>query len=286
MLRYYGSIAILLMVSSCFSDSPRYVGLEPDAMLIDAAIGVDAAPDAMLPDAPPAELVLVPAGQFLRGCNAAVEDCTGVLQADELPSGQVTLSAFRIDKTEVTQDAYQQCMAAGECSPPAGNFDPSLYGVYPVVRVTWAQALDYCNWKGGRLPTEAEWEKAARGTDGRAYPWGNSAPTCTFAYYADCPGGTTTAAPVGSRPAGASPYGVLDMAGNVSEWVADWYNGSYYATGPTTDPSGPDTGTNKTIRGGSWNAEITNLRSADRFAIPPTGDSAPNHGFRCAYDAT
>jgi len=76
------------------------------------------------------------------------------------------------------------------------------------------------------------------------------------------------------------------MAGNVSEWVADWYNGSYYATGPTTDPLGPDTGTNKTIRGGSWNAEITNLRSADRFAIPPTGSSAPNHGFRCAYDAT
>ncbi len=282
-------LAVLSPLAVGCGDAPHYFDIDggADGAAVDAAAidAMEPGPDAEPPDAAqPANMVFVAAGAFLRGCNALVEDCTGALRTDESPSAQITLSAYWIDETEVTQDAYQACMTAGACTAPAGDFAPSTLGVYPVVRVTWVQAVSYCTWRGKRLPTEAEWEKAARGTDGRTYPWGDNAPTCSLAYYADCPGGTTSSAPVGSRPLGASPVGALDMAGNASEWVADWYNGSYYASAPSTDPTGPVSGTNRGLRGGSWNAETTSLLTANRYAIPPTYASDNRVGFRCAQD--
>jgi len=248
------------------------VDAPPDAS-VDARV-----PDANTTDANPGGTVLVPAGSYSRGCNAATDTCT----SDELPVATITLSAFFIDETEVNQESYQQCVAAGSCiAPSTTTYKPTTTGGHPVAGVTWQQAVDYCTWKGMRLPTEAEWEKAARGTDGRTYPWGNTALTCQLAFYGACPGGTTGAVDVGTHPTGASIYGVQDMAGNVSEWVSDWYSSGYYQIAPATDPQGPASGTNKVIRGGSWNAAESFLRSADRYAVPPTLVDS-RQGFRCA----
>ena len=139
-------------------------------------------------------------------------------------------------------------MRGGACSPPAlvssftrpQYFEVKAFADYPVIHVSWSQAASFCAWAGGRLPTEAEWERAARGTaDARIYPWGDSPPDCTKANYAGCVGDTDR---VGHRPAGQSPYGAFDMAGNVWEWTSDWYDAAYYSHSPEQDPTGPDTG--------------------------------------------
>jgi formylglycine-generating enzyme required for sulfatase activity len=152
---------------------------------------------------------------------------------------------------------------------------------HPATQVSWYGAQAYCQWAGARLPTEAEWEKAARGIDGRLYPWGNEAPNCDKAQYGDC-GGMTV--PVGSRPAGASRYGVLDMGGNVWEWVADWYGPAYYSSSPAQNPQGPDSGERRVFRGGSWGYPPAFLRTADRARNRPTY-AGFNVGFRCAATA-
>lgn len=243
---------------------------------------IDAAPD---PDTPvdtdgslPPEMVTIPGGTFFRGCNQAVEDCTNL--TDQVPLAMINVSTFTIDGTEVTQAAYKQCIDAGMCTAPSTAFDPLNKGSHPVGGVTWQQAVDYCEYKGKRLPTEAEWEKASRGADGRKYPWGNFDQTCQLAHYLNCPLGDTSTLPVSSK-AGDSPFGLKDMSGNISEWVSDWYNNQYYQASPTTDPPGPTAGTYKVIRGGGFGYGSIYLRTSNRyFGLPTTAVSSI--GFRCA----
>jgi formylglycine-generating enzyme required for sulfatase activity len=221
------------------------------------------------------------------GCDSSnsAETCQSV----ELPLHTVTLSAYYIDKYEVTNARYKACVDAGGCTAPGSvnsftrspYYGTSTYADYPVLWVNWHQATAFCAWAGKRLPTEAEWEKAARGSsDTRKYPWGNEAPDCTKLNYwpsSACVGDTSR---VGAYPSGASPYGVMDMAGNVWEWVNDWYGASYYSTSPSVNPQGPATGTWRVLRGGSWYDFGIFVRSAYRNYGNP-GVWNDYLGFRC-----
>ena len=228
--------------------------------------GDDASPP---PDAAP---VIVPAGLFAMGCTDA-QGCP----PDELPLHQIMVSAFEIERTEVRQAAYQQCIAAGACTAPQANFDPTATPNQPVRDVSWLQAQAYCSWRGMRLPTEAEWERAARGDDMRSFPWGAGAPDCACANFMDCGGAPLD---VGARACGAGPYGTLDSAGNVSEWVADWYAANYYADSPVLDPQGPSEGSMRVVRGGSYLSESSALRVSRRIVGEPT-TAYDGFGFRC-----
>ena len=216
----------------------------------------------------------VPAGQFIMGSEDGA--------TDESPVHTVNLDAFWIDQTEVTNGQYERCVSAGECTEPmisSSSTRNSYYGSdqyrnYPVIYVGWNQAAAYCTWAGGRLPTEAEWEKAARGTDGRTYPWGDSIDE-NYANYNGTAGDTSE---IGSYPAGASPYNVLDMAGNVWEWGSDWYDDDYYSHSPTRNPDGYD----RVLRGGSWFDSDSSTRSANRYRYNPEGRD-DGIGFRCAF---
>jgi formylglycine-generating enzyme required for sulfatase activity len=198
---------------------------------------------------------------------------------EEKPQHTVSLSAFEIDRTEVTQEQYAACVEAGACAPPSCTWDCTKTS-YPAGCVELAQAKAYCAWVSKRLPTEAEWEMAARGTDGRRYPWGDDAPDCTHTNMAGC---GDHADAVGARPAGASPYGALDMAGNAVEMVADWYDAQFYATRAATanDPEGPATGTRYVGRGGGYKSEAVYQRASSRDWYDLTDESEPL-GFRCA----
>ena len=217
-------------------------------------------------------MVYVPAGGFMMGSTDADTEAS----ANEKPQHRVYLDAYWIDRTEVTKAQYQRCVASGICAAPSCSGTGK--GDHPVVCVSWQDASKYCAWAERRLPTEAEWEKAVRGTEGRKYPWGNDAPDCSRVNYSGC-GDTTTA--VGSYPYGASAYGALDMAGNVWEWVADWYNDKYYTKSPAENPPGPDSGDVRVLRGGSWNYFQRVVRAAvrDRLFTDGRNDFV---GFRCA----
>ncbi len=267
----------------------------------------------------PRDMVYVPPGPFLRGCSPADQACYTI----ESPAAQIQLDGFYIDRVEVTVAAYRACVASGACSDEGltlhtaerGTWnaadvglnttkllDPAPSGTcnwspgdknrsgHPLNCVTWDQATAYCAWAGKRLPTEAEWEKAARGTDQRIYPWGDDPPGCTLTVMKEtAPGcGAGHTEPVGSRPRGRSPYGALDMSGNVSEWVSDWYAEDYYQHSPTTNPAGPESGQFRVIRGGSWKVkpEPRNdaLRISNRYSFIPTA-RLDYIGFRCARDA-
>jgi formylglycine-generating enzyme required for sulfatase activity len=244
---------------------------------------------------PPAGMVAVPAGAFSMGCDAAADASCG---DDEYPYHTVWLDTFAIDRTEVRRGDYGLCVNAGACSntPPsddAGNpcNDDGLGSVFttehPVLCVSWYQAEAYCRWQDKRLPTEAEWEKAARGDDGRIYPWGDEPPSCTRAVMTGCrsDGLSGGPEPVGSKPAGASPYGALDMAGNAFEWVADWYEAAYYLRSPERNPPGPETGTRKITRSAAANYGGSTMRAAYRgpdYEVPTPDNRHVTVGFRCA----
>ncbi len=227
-------------------------------------------------------LLYVPAGDFLMGSN----DSDALASSDEKPQHTVYLDAFWIDKTEVTNAMYAKCVSAGACQPPGGNgsntrnsyYGNSQYDNYSVINVSWNDATAYCQWVGRRLPTEAEWEKAARSTDGRIYPWGNASPDPTLLNFNQNINDTTE---VGKYPSSASPYGALDMAGNVREWVADWYDPSYYANSLAENPTGPSSGDRRVLRGGSWLNPWRDVRGANRYRDVP---DIRNYdvGFRCS----
>ena len=256
-------------------------------------------------------LSYIPAGTFQMGQNAArgIKECRTLYEpysdeyctpnwfTDAEPVHSVTLAAFWMDQTEVTYGMYAQCVAAGACNPPAdtGEYDAInyygdiAYANFPVNWVDWNQATAYCAWAGRRLPTEAEWEYAARGgLAAQTYPWGEAfngqmANFCDFNceaswYNLEYNDGFTYFAPVGSySPNG---YGLFDLAGNLAEWVADWYEEDYYSSSPTENPSGPASGEGRVIRGGAWIASGDILQVSYRgWDYPGTGND--DIGFRC-----
>jgi formylglycine-generating enzyme required for sulfatase activity len=267
----------------------------------------------------PDDMVLVPAGEFLMGSPAGTDGLP-----DEQPQRRVYLSSFFIDRHEITNEAYAEFVySTGHRIPENANPSSTLWinkapieGIarHPVVNVSWDDAVAYCRWREKRLPTEAEWEKAARGTEARRYPWGNewdiaransasywAGRTVEFSSGADWEAfwvkgegarlakekgirGEVLTMPVGSFPQSLSPYGLYDMAGNVAEWVQDWYDPNYYRSAPLANPVGPTRGAIKSMRGGSWLKPVVSLRTTDRDW--GTMDSRPSGtGFRCAKDA-
>jgi formylglycine-generating enzyme required for sulfatase activity len=261
------------------------------------------------------EMVYVPEGEFQMGstkdmvfaakemCNEGMGEpapgiCTYNTFMDEYPDHLVELSAYWMDQNEVTNAQYRLCLEAGDCQPPMelgsftrdSYFNESEFDDYPVVQLTWNMAEDYCEWAGARLPTEAEWEYAARGPDGWIFPWGNEFDPTKLNYCdASCKGvsdpnyddGYPDTSPVGTFAEGVSWVGTLDMAGNVREWVADRYG--YYSLEISIDPQGPAKGDSHVSRGGSWYDPLDNIRSTNR------GSNALDYwrhklGFRCAMD--
>ncbi|MCD6356247.1 MAG: formylglycine-generating enzyme family protein [Anaerolineaceae bacterium] len=239
-------------------------------------------------------MLYVPAGEYEMGYAGGIDT--------EKPVHTVYIDAFWIDQTEVTNEKYIMCVKAGVCTHPKQGAHLELrdssatrefyygseeYANYPAIYVNYSQAVEYCRWAGRRLPTEAEWEKAARGTDGRIYPWGNEEPSPALLNYDSNIGDTSEA---GAYPEGASPYGAYDMAGNVWEWVSDWYDPEYYQHSPKNNPTGPEEGEYFTMRGGSWRKSERPVRVTYRhWYIPPlVGNIVVSHnydGFRCAASA-
>jgi serine/threonine-protein kinase len=261
-------------------------------------------------------LMFVPAGEFQMGSDAENNDANLL--------HKVYLDAFWIDQTDVTNAQFEKFVNDSAYKTDAEKGGSSLVfnvnskklevvkgadwkhpqGVtsnlnglekFPVLQMSWNDADAYCKWAGRRLPTEAEWEKAARGTDGRKYPWGNQPPAGNLLNFADknlpadqsdnsIDDGYMFSSPVGNYPDGASPYGVLDMAGNVWNWTADWYDGGYYKISPERNPQGPSSGTTRVLRGGGWGDNINGTRSDNRVNSHPNG-RGPSLGFRCVMSA-
>jgi formylglycine-generating enzyme required for sulfatase activity len=255
------------------------------------------------------EMVFIPAGSFTMGstqqtiseaiqnCRIYSDNCQTDFFEDQFPPHDVNLDSYWIDQTEVTNAMFAAFLndqgnraqggttwldASGSRTRIHQEGDEwvvdSGYESHPVTQVSWYGAQAYCQWAGRRLPTEAEWEQAARGVDGRRYPWGNSQPTCQVTNFDEC---TSDTSPVGAYPQGASPYGVQDLSGNVWEWVADWYGAEYYANSPPNNPQGPVSSDGRVMRGGSWGTSPAFFEATYRVTNTPE-DSDNFSGFRCA----
>jgi formylglycine-generating enzyme required for sulfatase activity len=218
-------------------------------------------------------VVRIPGGEFQMGSGDSEGD------PSEHPRHVVRVNGFLMDKTEVTWGQYKRFLAASSRPPPKSP----VWGMpeaLPASSITWPEASAFCDWVGGRLPTEAEWERAARGDDSRQYPWGN-----TFDPWR-CntrDGGPHAPTPAASYPESVGPYGVLDLAGSVSEWCSDWYAEGYDAKGPVENPTGPKAGTTRVVRGGNWMSPSAWVRVASRMGTEPTWPG-PMQGFRCVQD--
>ncbi|MGV7229453.1 MAG: SUMF1/EgtB/PvdO family nonheme iron enzyme [Nitrospirales bacterium] len=250
---------------------------------VEGAVNLEAAPTPRTKTGKDeAPMVLVPAGAFTMGSHE------GEGESNEHPLHTVDLDAYYIDQYEVTEDSYSRfLLQTNRAHPDYWSGGAGRNAQKPIVGINWDDAQAYCEWAGKRLPTEAEWEKAARGTDKRTYPWGESKPNSSTANFGEDPLSKTVwgrLKAVGSYEQGKSPYGAYDMAGNVGEWVADWLGLDYYGQTPKKNPTGPSDGTYKILRGGSWADTPAELRSAYRLWGTPTGRYA-FHGVRCAQDA-
>lgn len=225
------------------------------------------------------EWVQIPAGNFQMGDNFNEGE------SDELPVHTVYLDTYYISKYEVTFKEYDEfCDATGRTKPSDEGWGR---GARPVINVSWADANAFCDWKSGEtgeniyLPTEAQWEKAARGTDQRRYPWGNDSPD---SYLANYNRNVEKTMPIGYYPSGVSPYGIHDMAGNVYEWCSDWYDDNYYSGSPTNNPQGPSSGFFRVLRGGCWHSNAYHIRSAYRYSNFPPSYGRPYIGLRLCKD--
>jgi len=249
-----------------------------------------------IPDPSDIPMVFIPAGEFTMGsdnideplaeCQSYYTGCDESWFIEEQPAHTVYLDDYYIDVYEVTNTLYADCVNAGVCEPPtdAGSatrddyYGNAEFEHYPVIFVDWNMAKTYCEWREARLPTEAEWEKAARGADERIYPWGDELDPAALNYNQEF--GDTVEA--GNYDDGTSPYGLYDMAGNVWEWVADYYSSTYYQDSPSSNPLGPESGQGHVLRGGSWYDPAFLIRASSRLKEPdPVGN---NIGFRCARD--
>ena len=265
--------------------SPTTAALQPATALPQETAAPTAAslPASITSEKDGMQLLLVPAGKFLMGAG----DYDDRADPNERPQHTVNLPDFYIDQSEVTNEMYARCLQAGGCvqlDSIASKTHPIYYGGpayarFPVVNVTWEQANDYCKWAGRRLPTEAEWEKAARGSDGPLYPWGRAL-DCSKANYGSC---KPDLVQVGSYPLGASPSGALDMTGNAWEWVADWFDTDYYQSSPADSPAGPAEGQYRGLRGGAVGDNRLPRASLRYRWKPTTYDQFI--GFRCALSA-
>ena len=274
-------VLLSLSIPAC-TGAPPPTGLTVTHASVDVTVASTARPGVVTSSLSEVPMALIPAGEFPMGSVKGSANA----KRSEGPQRMVYLDAYEMDVYEVTTKYYAEFLEATQPQTPAAwnQVDLARHGDRPVVGVAWDEAVAYCGWVGKRLPTEAEWEKAARGTDGRSFPWGNEAPTSDRATLTKRWDGYNTPSPVGSLEAGKSPYGLYDMAGNVMEWVSDWYDADYYDTAPVKNPTGPKSGKSGIVRGGGWGFLPVDVRSARRI-YPPRDTQCKNIGFRCARDA-
>ncbi len=297
-------ILIVITLSGCGS-TPEQEGAI--SFTNNTPVPTDSPADTPLPLTPfvTIDMILIPAGEFEMGqdadqsfasCQILFEPYKEFMKCnlswfeDEEPVHTIHLDDYYIDKYEVTTADYQVCVQAGVCDQPEKTsskthdeyYGNPEYADYPVIYVNWFDANTFCEWRGARLPTEAEWEKAARGTDGRIYPWGDNFDEGLGNFCIPGENKYSDTAPVGSYPDDASPYGVMDMAGNVFEWVADWFKYDYFSNSPSENPQGPSDGTHRVMKSCNWSCDYTpSIRASDRFwRFPDYGEY--NYGFRCA----
>jgi formylglycine-generating enzyme required for sulfatase activity len=286
-LRAAGVLSIVLTMGGCWADDGNW---STSASSTSDGSATNTAPETETEtgDEPGPSLVEIPGATFLMGCGVDDAHCD-----DDNAEHEVTVSSFSLERTEVSAGAYRACVDAGSCTStpndPNCNLATPGRDAYPINCVTWQQAVDYCTFVGRRLPTEAEWELAAAGPDNRTFPWGFAEASCMYAHMFQPNGGmggygclSNLTARVENYEDGASIDGVLQLAGNVDEWVSDWYGVDYYASGETMDPQGPADGTGKVNRGGDFlDASPLNLRVFERRQNPPD-EVVYERGFRCA----
>jgi formylglycine-generating enzyme required for sulfatase activity len=267
---WLGVIALCVVCIVGCGKQERNLGSKPKAGVAVVGKGVSVNPK------DGATMVLIPAGKFTMGSTDADKQAG----ANQKPQHTVHLDSFLIYRDLVTVAQYREfCKATGREMPEAPDW--GWVDDHPIVLVTWDDASAYAQWAGASLPTEAQWEKAARGTDGRTYPWGNNWENGRLHCSKGTWGDARKTAPVGSCGSGASPYGVMDMAGNATQWCADYYESKYYRTSPSKNPTGPASGNGRVIRGGSWTSEASGTFHTARRTGSHPAIRFMGTGFRC-----